>query len=112
FLFTEFGAVRGSIPGCNVHKLVHSAECRGVLGCGKRGTDAKSIDLSSAGKQIGDDEFVEVAAGEDAGLCESCLIKAETHLAREVHQIATVQADALGGGRPVWMIFSMAARVS
>ena len=52
--FTECGANGESIAGCNVHELVHSAEGRGVLGSGERGADAKSIDLGSSGKQIGD----------------------------------------------------------
>ena len=56
-----------------------SAECRGVFGCGKRGADAKRRS-GSAGKQIGDDEFVEVAAGEDASFRESCLIEAAARL--------------------------------
>lgn len=65
FFFTEFGAFGESLAGCNVHELVHSPKGRGVLGSGERGADAKSIDLGSSGKQIGDDEFVEVTAGED-----------------------------------------------
>ena len=93
FFFTEFGAFGESLAGCNVHELVHSAKGRGVLGSGERGADAKSIDLGSSGKQIGDDEFVEVTAGEDASFRESRLIKAAAHLAGQVHEIATVQAD-------------------
>ena len=70
-----------------------SAELDDASSSGRGDHDAKSIDLGSSGKQIGDDEFVEVTAGEDASFRESRLIKAAAHLAGQVHEIATVQAD-------------------
>ena len=81
-------------PAVVADHLVDHVAGRGVSRDAHAGADAEHVDGRACGDETVDCVFVQAAAGDDANVAETGVVKDRAHLAAEGVEIAGIEADA------------------
>ena len=93
-LLAKFGLGFGLATAFDFNQLVNDAERGNVARSGKVRADAPNVNGRALADELSDAEFVQIAAGDNLGLCEPVPVEDLPHLAALFEQVAAVKAHS------------------